>query len=342
MSKAAKKVSSETPPKKVKLSKAEASPSPTSGGAPDPTESVILNYDGDNFSAIGLNNGGEMKVAAVFTPNEVGPYIGMELTDIEVYINEGALSTKAQIYDYGLANIPGPGDLITEQDWIPTPMMWQTATLNDPVLIAGGDIWVGYLVDHDPGTFPAGTDEGPHHPNGDWISTGPGWSHLSDNPALDYNWNIRAYLSGDPIIQWLSVSPSSGTVAVGENTDISVDFDATGLDPDMYYAELVFNNNDPESSQLIVPVTLDVLTGVNEFETSAVMIYPNPVVSNLNIKADAQIRSVELLNLMGQSVYKYDVNAETHQINTSDLNSGIYMIKVDLENSTLTRKININ
>lgn len=328
-------------PKKAVLKTVVESPNAKPGGSPEPTDDVVLNYDGDNFSAIGLTDGGPMRVAANFTSDLVQDYIGMELSSIDVYINEQPIATKAQVYNYGLTNIPGPGEMLVEQDFNPIQISWNTINLDEPVLISGGDVWVGYWVDHAAGTFPAGTDEGPHHPQGDWISTGPGWSHLSDNPDLNYNWNIRATLTGDPIIQWLSVSPMSGTIAVGESEDITLDFDATNLEPNEYYAELVINNNDPENPQMKVPVTLDVTVGISENEKLGVMIYPNPATDYVHVQADGMVHSAELLNLIGQRVELKQVNGESCKFDTANLDSGIYILKVDTELGVVTQKVTI-
>ncbi|MCD4697918.1 MAG: T9SS type A sorting domain-containing protein, partial [Bacteroidales bacterium] len=316
-------------------------PTPQPGGAPQPVDDVILHYDGENSSAIGLTSGGAMRVSAVFTPDEVGDYIGMELSAIEVYINDQPIETKAQVYNYGLTSLPGPGDLLYEQNWNASATSWQIVDLNDPITVSGGDIWVGYWIDHSASTFPAGVDAGPHHPNGDWISSGPGWHHLSDNTALDFNWNIRAYLSGDPIIQWLSVNPESGTVNIGAAEDIDVNFDATDLEVGSYYAELVINNSDPEDPQVIVPVNLGVLTGINEYDRSAVLIYPNPAVETLNIKADTEINSIELFNMMGQNIGRYEVMGIEYRISAIGLESGVYIIKVELDGKTMAERITI-
>jgi hypothetical protein len=326
----------------VILSNISMDPTPKPGGSPEPSDDVILHYDGDNASAVGLTDGGEMRVSAVFTPAELAAYAGMELTSVELYINEAPIATKIQVYNYGLPNIPGPGDLLLEQTFSSLATSWNTVNLSTPILIGGFDIWVGYWVNHTAGTYPAGCDAGPHDPNGDWISAGPGWHHLSDNVALDYNWNIRAHLTGDPMIQWLSASPSSGTVAVGAATDVDVNFDASALAVGSYNADLIVNNNDPENPQIIIGVTLDVLVGINENDKIGVMIYPNPVVDFVNVKSDHKILSVELISMMGQRIEWKEINASQGQISTSDLQPGTYILKVDMENGTVTKRITVN
>ncbi len=339
-----KKMSSSVPMtenKKVTLSNISADPNPEPGGSPTPSDEEILHYDGDNDNAIGFTNGGTMRVSANFTSDLVQDYIGMELTAIEIYINDLPISSKLQVYNYGLPDLPGPGDMLIEQDFNALATSWQTIDLDNPVVISGGDIWVGYWVDHSAGTFVAGIDAGPADPNGDWVSSGPGWQHLSDQGYPD-NWNIRAHLTGTPIVQWLSVSPSSGTIAAGDSQDVDVNFDATGLDGGGYYAELVVNNNDPENPQMIVPVTLDVTVGINELDKNAVMIYPNPTIDNINVKADCKILSVELMNLMGQCIIRKDINAETAKVDASNLTQGVYMLKVETEKGVIARRISVN
>lgn len=57
---------------------------------------------------------------------------------------------------------------------------------------------------------------------------------------------------------WLSASPTTGTVAAGDSTDIDVGFDATNLTEGVYNGSLTINNNDPDENPTTVPVTLTV------------------------------------------------------------------------------------
>jgi hypothetical protein len=60
---------------------------------------------------------------------------------------------------------------------------------------------------------------------------------------------------------WLSVEPDSGVLASGESIDLSVGFDATGLFGGTYEADIIVTSNDPDESEVTVPVTLTV-TGI--------------------------------------------------------------------------------
>lgn len=303
---------------------------------------VTLHYDGDNTSAIGSASDYEWRVAAMFPSDMVAPYIGMEIYKVEVYINEQPIATKLQIYGMGSYITGQPGDLLVEQDFTATATSWNTITLDTPLYVDGSDLWVGYWVQGTGGTYVPGVDGGPHDPNGDWMAAGPGWSHLSDNPDLDYNWNIRAYLQGDPSIQWLSVDPTTGTLGQDEYTDVDVMLDATNLDPaNAYKAKLIVRNNDPDNSSVTINVEADVIVGIDENGNQVkeyIVAYPNPAKDFLRVTTNGNIQHIRILNSVGQMVFDSPMNNSDAQINTSRFDSGIYFLQVETANGISTQK----
>ena len=71
-----------------------------------------------------------------------------------------------------------------------------------------------------------------------------------------FHWASSSNCAGD--VPWLSVEPSSGTVAPGESIDLVVSFDSTDLDPGSYTAQIVINSNDPDENPTIVTADLTV------------------------------------------------------------------------------------
>ena len=57
---------------------------------------------------------------------------------------------------------------------------------------------------------------------------------------------------------WLSASPRTLVIPAGNNSNISITFNATNLENPNYDAELVLSSNDPDENQVRVPVTLKV------------------------------------------------------------------------------------
>jgi hypothetical protein len=98
--------------------------------------------------------------------------------------------------------------------------------------------------------------------NNDAIGTLDGLS----GGTLSGVWMIRGTASGAPTgctgtpVGWLSATPSSGTVAGGSNTDVTVTADpsADSLAPGSYNAALCITTNDPTQATIEVPVSLTV------------------------------------------------------------------------------------
>jgi len=175
------------------LTQASADPTPNPNPYPGTDATAQLHYDGDNSSAIGWNTVPvTVTVAARFTNNMTLPYAGMNVTAVEVYVNDlNAGNNDMMVKIYGMGNTYEPGPLLYEQAFVPGGANWETINLTTPVTVTGEDLWVGYeFTQTDASIYIPGTDGGPADPNGDFLSTGVGWSHLA--PTLDYNWNIRA------------------------------------------------------------------------------------------------------------------------------------------------------
>lgn len=77
--------------------------------------------------------------------------------------------------------------------------------------------------------------------------------------------------------------------------------------------------------------------GTSTFESFK--LYPNPVKDVLNLDSQEVINSVEVYNIMGQQVHYETPEVSDAEINISDLKSGVYFIKVSINNREKTFKI---
>jgi hypothetical protein len=223
-------------------------------------ENVYLNYDGPNFTGVGLTDPSIFEVAARF-PNELTlPHAGMELTTVDVFLNHTE-NCSFRLKIYGEGTDYEPGVVYVDQAFTAAFPDWHSITLNTPVTITGEDLWIGYrVVQNEGGIFPVGADEGPANPNGHFIKPGVGWTIST----LDYNWNIRGILTGDGITQWLSVAPEVGTLEPEDDEDHTVTFDATDLALGEYEAVLKVKSNDIGNPKVIVPVTMNAVAGIED------------------------------------------------------------------------------
>ena len=77
--------------------------------------------------------------------------------------------------------------------------------------------------------------------------------------------------------------------------------------------------------------------GLDSTVLNKVSVYPNPTASKWTIESSRIIKTLTLFNLLGQKVLEQTANELKVNIDASDLNTGIYMLKVN--NTTMKRVI---
>ena len=108
--------------------------------------------------------------------------------------------------------------------------------------------------------------------------------------------------------------------------------DFTGLTTRSHIAQIIFSGLPTGAGVVYVDNVFFSKAGnvgINHESTSALNVYPNPVKDVLNIKGleNANSEMASIYNLQGQLVMTAEVNAN-HSINVSDLNNGVYIVKV--------------
>ena len=71
-----------------------------------------------------------------------------------------------------------------------------------------------------------------------------------------------------------------------------------------------------------------IIDNVFQTETLDLNYFPNPVRNNLQINAVETIERVSIVNLLGQEIANYEINADNASIDVSKLNAGTYFVKV--------------
>ena len=77
-------------------------------------------------------------------------------------------------------------------------------------------------------------------------------------------------------------------------------------------------------------------------ELSEFNIYPNPATDRVNIKASSNISKLMIYNHQGQVVVEESANAKILNINTSDLEAGIYLFRIITAEGTSVKSVVIN
>ena len=79
---------------------------------------------------------------------------------------------------------------------------------------------------------------------------------------------------------------------------------------------------------------------IDEFETDgkSLLIYPNPTSGKINVEAN-NIAEIEVMNVVGQNIAIYKVNADSYEIDMTGFDTGVYFVNVKTENEIITKKI---
>ena len=78
--------------------------------------------------------------------------------------------------------------------------------------------------------------------------------------------------------------------------------------------------------------------GIGEQGLHTLVIYPNPVNDKLTVEAEDAIGTVEIYNLMGALVYNQKGCTSKVEINTADMQSGIYFIRMTNDKASETKR----
>lgn len=98
---------------------------------------------------------------------------------------------------------------------------------------------------------------------------------------------------------------------------------------------VVINPGLGNKAQLVYDPSL----GTDKFSNFKFSVYPNPTSSELNLTAAKTISKVELFNLLGQRVQSEMVNANQKQFDISNLQNGVYLMEVTIDNAKQAFKI---
>jgi hypothetical protein len=152
-------------------------------------------------------------------------------------------------------------------------------------------------------------------------------------------WGVEMGLTGDPL-QWLSVDPTSGSVAGGEFDEVDVTGFYEYAGGNYCEAKIIVTSNDPDTPQVEVNISM-LIEGIDDenYKDAYIMIYPNPAKDKINITSNYDFSKVTVINQVGQPIIMQEVVGSATAINTSHLQKGIYFVKVNSIAGESTHKL---
>ena len=307
-----------------------------------------LNYDGEpgsESSLVGLNieEPTLVEVGAMFPGSGyAGAAMGTSIVSAcYVIFTESTGSTGISpntpltFRVYGQGMYGQPGEVLAEKV-VPYNQIvfddWTTATFDTPVDLTGFNVWVtceftqavdGYAMSFDGGT-PA--------QHGDYYRTNGGgaFHKCSETFSTVYgNFHIRLNTTGAPVSStWATLSKPEGSIAIGGDDMVSVNFNSIGLnDGDSKEALAIFKTNDPENELVRIPLRLDVdYTAIVENGEEAYEIYPNPATTAVTLKGE-NLSHVAIYNVAGQLVKVVNLNDTINNIEMN-VEAGVYFFSI--------------
>jgi hypothetical protein len=176
---------------------------------------------------------------------------------------------------------------------------------------------------------------------------------VSTNPSYSFNVTGNHSFAANFELQTLeitaTVEPAEGGTATGGGTYTYGDEVTITVETNEDWAFLNWTENGTVVSEektytFIATASHDLVAnliytvGVGEQTGNNITLYPNPVNDKLTIEAEAALGTVEIYNLMGALVYSQKGCTNKVEINTSDMQSGIYFIRMTNDNASETRR----
>jgi hypothetical protein len=119
---------------------------------------------------------------------------------------------------------------------------------------------------------------------------------------------------------------------------IGINIQESGVSSNNFLNPVIYNihaqNGDIQSWNINVSIATDLI----DLQNKKILIYPNPVCDILYIDAE-EVEKIIIYNYNGLILYTQSINPENNKIDFSNFKSGLYIIEVKLQNSTIFEKI---
>ncbi|NOX47413.1 MAG: T9SS type A sorting domain-containing protein [Chlorobi bacterium] len=312
---------------------------------------------------VGLFDGGTFYIASHWNPENIYPYNEYTLTKISFFpFNDPNAIYTLKVW----VGANAMTEIISQPVNYYITNIWNEVNLNNPVnLNEINELWFGYAVTHSEGTRPAGIDAGPAIQGlGDMISLdATEWTSMSVEYGLDYNWNIKAYVSMTGKETEVQISKPSQPNSNPGLKDINTSNGNKGLLSYNIYRDDILLANTVETSYSYIPIELGIytycvtavydegesecsndwiitiLSNINENQLKNIQVFPNPTSKLVNIKSDVQIKNIKVYNYAGQMILDKKTNNNFYEINTSQFETGIYFFRVETELGIVSERV---
>ncbi|MCK9616978.1 MAG: T9SS type A sorting domain-containing protein [Lentimicrobiaceae bacterium] len=139
------------------------------------------------------------------------------------------------------------------------------------------------------------------------------------NVNLTWDAPLRALLGYNIYRDGASTPVNASPVLFTNYTDV-----VPSIGTYIYTVKALYTEGESDASD---PATA-VVTSINDLASQGIKIFPNPVNGQLNVRSNSDMSRIVIVNHVGQVVYDGNVNNTIFSLNTSNLQSGVYMLRI--------------
>lgn len=162
------------------------------------------------------------------------------------------------------------------------------------------------------------------------------WTLRGSSPKFFTVYNNKLYFTAKPLMSQVYLFESDGTA----NNTLQIDTTLvascpTGHNPDVSHlfavdSNLFFLANYTQSTKMLYKLYIPEDDNIAEFSRDIqIHLYPNPATTSLNINNNHYIIDfIEIYDVNGKNICRKEINDYDASINVSNLNTGIYSIKI--------------
>ena len=136
-----------------------------------------------------------------------------------------------------------------------------------------------------------------------------------------------------------------GTVMAEEGVSEYCYFDAAEMGEYCYKVTAVYMSEEDECESdfaLDMAEEMDyvciLITDVENPEALTTNLYPNPTRDQITITASAEMTRLTVINYVGQVMMNSEMNQSKYVLNTSNFESGVYVVRIETESEVITKR----
>ena len=153
---------------------------------------------------------------------------------------------------------------------------------------------------------------------------------------------VALLVTEDNGANWTELTRWDATTAISNTGQRAQEIELSGYGDTVQFAYYAFSDtSDDADNDFFIDNFQITTTSLSSADVSieGFKLYPTIVEQDLNFSALENVQRITIYNLLGQEVFKTTPNVSNASIDLSTLKGGIYMVKVQVGNTTGTYKI---